>query len=603
MSRRTSPGDAAYTSPWLHAHYDKLASIKTSSAGVALLDLDGSGEHALLCADYDDKLRVFKGTRQASEHPLVDVPVAVCGFYMDEKKPRVPAVGVASGPHVFVYKNLRPFFKFTAPPVELDANEHSIWRQAVDGEADPATVRAMLKAAHDDGAKLSARSLAMLPMEDEDQLAAHVERVVRFPLRQDTVITCMGTMPKMVEEPDAMSSLVIGTESKLLIILDPSATTKLCEVQLPAVPTTMRVSGCFDVDWRIIVACRDARLYTVSIGEHRGTAVIRRPHIELETQVCGLVRVEKAIYVATADSQLHSYLQKGRKTFSLRMPAPVTNLELLTIRKTRVVNVVLAALATGEIRGYRDKELVDVIRVGEVVSALCCGSYGREDNTLVVITRSGGLLVKMLPRSAAFDTADRAGGPPPEQDVPLAIPKKTRMYLEQTDRERELAPRMHRQFQKDIVKLQLTAAKAYAGLLKKGELAGGAGGSPGANGDEGTVELNATVRGLGPYFHLVLELRAVGASALLQVPVCVTFDESTYRMPRALCRVPALCPGVTIRVIFEIECIDENAAAQDVTIVVMPPVKPSEEVAESTTDVAPLVASKLTMPQSELLET
>ncbi|KAH8049150.1 hypothetical protein JL721_11750 [Aureococcus anophagefferens] len=471
---------------------------------------------------------------------------------MDEKKPRVPAVGVASGPHVFVYKNLRPFFKFTAPPVELDANEHSIWRQAVDGEADPATVRAMLKAAHDDGAKLSARSLAMLPMEDEDQLAAHVERVVRFPLRQDTVITCMGTMPKMVEEPDAMSSLVIGTESKLLIILDPSATTKLCEVQLPAVPTTMRVSGCFDVDWRIIVACRDARLYTVSIGEHRGTAVIRRPHIELETQVCGLVRVEKAIYVATADSQLHSYLQKGRKTFSLRMPAPVTNLELLTIRKTRVVNVVLAALATGEIRGYRDKELVDVIRVGEVVSALCCGSYGREDNTLVVVTRSGGLLVKMLP-----DPRRRA----------LAIPKKTRMYLEQTDRERELAPRMHRQFQKDIVKLQLTAAKAYAGLLKKGELAGGAGGSPGANGDEGTVELNATVRGLGPYFHLVLELRAVGASALLQVPVCVTFDESTYRMPRALCRVPALCPGVTIRVIFEIECIDENAAAQDVTIV------------------------------------
>ena len=285
-----------------------------------------------------------------------------------------------------------------------------------------------------------------------------------------------------------------------------------------------------------------------------------------------------------------------------------TELRLASRRSATVTEalpwlLVLAALATGEIRGYRDKELVDVIRVGEVVSALCCGSYGREDNTLVVVTRSGGLLVKMLPRSAAFDTADRAGGPPPEQDVPLAIPKKTRMYLEQTDRERELAPRMHRQFQKDIVKLQLTAAKAYAGLLKKGELAGGAGGSPGANGDEGTVELNATVRGLGPYFHLVLELRAVGASALLQVPVCVTFDESTYRMPRALCRVPALCPGVTIRVIFEIECIDENAAAQDVTIVVMPPVKPSEEVAESTTDVAPLVASKLTMPQSELLET
>lgn len=617
MSASSKPGGGAYASPWLHAHYDKLASIRTSSAGVTLLDLHGSGEHALLCADYDDKLRVFAGTRQRSEHPLVDVPVAVCGFYMDEKKPRVPAVGVASGPHVFVYRNLRPFFKFTAPPVELDPTEASIWKQAAEGDADPATVRAMLKSAHDDGGKLSARSLAMLPMEDEDALAAHVERVCRFPLRQDTVITCMATMPKMVEEPDAMSSLIIGTESCLLIILDPSATTKLCTVTLPAVPTQMRVSGCFDVDWRIIVACRDARLYTVSIGEHRGTAVIRRPHIELETSICGLVRVEKSIYVATADSQLHSYLQKGRKTFSLRMPAPITNLELLTIRKTRVVNVVLAALANGEIRGYRDKELVDVIRVGEVVSALACGPYGREDNTLIVITRSGSLLVKMLPRTATFDAADRCGGPPPEQDVPLAIPKKTRLYLEQTEREKELAPWMHRQFQKDIVKLQVTTAKAYLKLLQRGQIAAGKTG-----GDGDAVHLGATVRGLGPYFHLVVELRAMGTQALLQVPVLVTYNHALYRMSRALATVPrrpaplspffslrddpfdpirCLVPGVTIRVIFEIECIDEEAHNETITIIVLHPQSITEN-PEGAEDTAPLVASTLTMPQSELLE-
>lgn len=365
----------------------------------------------------------------------------------------------------------------------------------------------------------------------------------------------------------------------------------------------MRVSGCFDVDWRIIVACRDARLYTVSIGEHRGTAVIRRPHIELETQVCGLVRVEKAIYVATADSQLHSYLQKGRKTFSLRMPSPITNLELLTIRKTRVVNVVLAALANGEIRGYRDKELVDVVRVGEVVSALCCGSFGREDNTLIIVTRSGGLLVKMLPRTATFDAADRAGGPPPEQDVPLAIPKKTRMYLEQTERERELAPKMHRQFQKDIVKLQLTAAKAYMALLKKGELAANTSGSDGNGGSaDSSVNLDATVRGLGPYFHLVLELRATGGNALLQVPVLVTFNADKYRMPRSLAHVPCMVPGVTMRVIFEIECIDEDCVDEDVTILILHPLSPEDEKEEATEDKAPLVCSKLRMPQSELLE-
>ena len=117
------PGGTAYASPWLHAHYDKLASIRTGAQGVALLDLEGMGEHAFLCADYDAKLRVFQGTRQSSEHPLVDAPAAVCGFYMDERRPRVPAVGIASGAHVFVYRNLRPFVRWTAPAVELDEQE------------------------------------------------------------------------------------------------------------------------------------------------------------------------------------------------------------------------------------------------------------------------------------------------------------------------------------------------------------------------------------------------------------------------------------------------------------------------------------------------
>ena len=351
----------------------------------------------------------------------------------------------------------------------------------------------------------------------------------------------------------------------------------------------------------------------MSIGEHRGTAVIRRPHIELETTICGLVRVEKAIYVATADSQLHSYLQKGRKTFSLRMPAPVTNLELLTIRKTRVVNVVLAALANGEIRGYRDKELVDVIRVGEVVSALACGPYGREDNTLIVVTRSGSLLVKMLPRTATFDAADRSGGPPPEQDVPLAIPKKTRLYLEQTEREKEMAPKMHRTFQTETVRLQVKVAKTYLQLLKRGEIAGAA--PPREAGDEKdgepsgppppSVHLSARVQGLGPKFHIYVEIRANGDDALLQVPVLIFFDPEKYRAPRPMQTCACLVPGVQYTVLFEIECLDDAAVDQEVEIVVLKPREMgtlNEERLEDTVGETPILVSKLTMPQSELLE-
>merc|ERR1712224_733490 len=38
-------------------------------------------------------------------------------------------------------------------------------------------------------------------------------------------------------------------------------------------------------------------------------------------------------------------------------------------------------------------------------------------------------------------------GPPPERDIPLDVPKKTKLYVEQTTREKENAIDMHRIFQ------------------------------------------------------------------------------------------------------------------------------------------------------------
>lgn len=493
-STRAAPSDPAYKSPWLHAHYDKLAGIRAHSGGVALVDLDGSGEGALVIADYARKVRVFRGLKQVNEVPLPptsEKPSAICCFYMEEKKPCIPVVAVASGPHVFVFRNLRPYCKYTAPRVELEAGEADVWRQVETME--PTEMRNALKSAHASGTKLSTRSLAMLPMQDQDQLRAHVQRFSNVPPSIDTVITCMVSMPKSSEEPDAVSTLVIGTESRKVIILEPSCKHMLCEVELPSVPTTMCVGGCYDVDWRIIVACRDARVYTIAVGEHRGTAVLRRSPIELDAQLVAIIRNDKYLYLATADCQLHCYLHKGRKVYSMAMPAPITNLELLLVRKMRQVAVLLVALSNGEIRGYREKDLVDIIRVNEVVTALTTGTYGREDSTLIIVTLSGSLLIKMLPRTTSFDGAEKHCGPPSEQDIPLDIPKKTRLYFEQTERERDKAPEIYRTFQKDSLKLRITTAKAYLQLHQIGEMV------QASIAAHATVNLSAHVSGLGEF--------------------------------------------------------------------------------------------------------
>ena len=42
------------------------------------------------------------------------------------------AIAVASGPCIYVYKNLRPYFKFTLPVLEIHQMEHEAWNQYKD---------------------------------------------------------------------------------------------------------------------------------------------------------------------------------------------------------------------------------------------------------------------------------------------------------------------------------------------------------------------------------------------------------------------------------------------------------------------------------------
>lgn len=76
------------------------------------------------------RLKVYRGTGLASESTLLDLPAAVTTFLMDQNEPRTPAVAVASGPFIYVYKNLRPYFKFTLPPLDANPLEQDVWEQA-----------------------------------------------------------------------------------------------------------------------------------------------------------------------------------------------------------------------------------------------------------------------------------------------------------------------------------------------------------------------------------------------------------------------------------------------------------------------------------------
>ena len=110
------------------------------------------------------------------------------------------------------------------------------------------------------------------------------------PLKNQTVITCLQTLKKSMADDDAVSCLVLGTESRSVYVLDPEAFTVLANMTLPAVPVLLHVSGLYDVEFRVIVACRDGSVYVLRRGNNNGKLLF-----SLNSQVTSVVVVQNAI--------------------------------------------------------------------------------------------------------------------------------------------------------------------------------------------------------------------------------------------------------------------------------------------------------------------
>ncbi|XP_059497561.1 Bardet-Biedl syndrome 1 protein isoform X2 [Stegostoma tigrinum] len=521
---------------WLDAHYDPVANLYTFSSCVALADLHGDGETKLIVGDLGTgqsnmKLKVYKGTTMLSENTLIDLPTGVVAFLMDTNEPRTPAVAVASGPYIYIYKNLRPYFKFTLPPLEVNPLEQDIWHQAKEDKIDHLTLKEMLESFRDKGGmRLSARSLRYLMLEPHE-MEAFVNVHKMQAIKCQTVITCMATLNKNMADDDAVGCLVIGTENMEVCILDPEAFTIQAKLNIPSVAVFMDVTGQFDVEFRIIVACRNGNIYIIRRDSKRP-----KQCVELNSQPVGLVRLNKNIVVGCGKETLHAYTQKGKKLWTVQLPAPITTMSLMD-HKAKGFQAVLVALANSEVHLYKDKILINVTKTQDIVTSLCFGRYGREDGTLIMTTKGGGLIIKILKRTAVFEDKDTSPGPPLAQSIKLSIPKKTKLYVDQTLRERENAVAMHRAFQMDLYRLRLRATREYAKALEASM-------APVSADLQEPLKMNAVVQGIGPAFKLTLNIQNTSATRPA-INLCVSFlyDEHLYSVKRAFFKVFVLAMG------------------------------------------------------------
>lgn len=208
------------------------------------------------------------------------------------------------------------------------------------------------------------------------------------------------------------------------------------------------------------------------MAEVRGSALLVGTAVDLGSHAVAMVRQEKMLWVATMDKNVACYSSRGKRLKGMLLSEDIAELCIMALRRSKVNYLLLVALATGEICMYRELTLIHSFKVDRPILAMCYGLYGREENSLIIVHGPGALTIKMWRRTAEIENLNFTTGPPPEQDVPLPVPKKTKLYVEQTQREREKAPEIHRAFQRDLCKLRLTTARAYVKTLTDGMLVG-----------------------------------------------------------------------------------------------------------------------------------
>eukprot|EP00656_Telonema_subtile_P050277 TRINITY_DN6474_c0_g1_i3.p1 TRINITY_DN6474_c0_g1~~TRINITY_DN6474_c0_g1_i3.p1 ORF type:complete len:431 (-),score=116.19 TRINITY_DN6474_c0_g1_i3:155-1447(-) len=425
---------------------------------------------------------------------------------------------------------------------------------------------------------LTPRSTDLISMPTPETRAEFATLASEHPLKHTTTITCMSVLCKTMEEPRAVGCLVLGLEIKQLMILSPDAHTIIAKVRLPSVPALLCCTGSQAVEYRVFVACRHSMVCTVKNGE------LLKQRIELEHPPCCMSTIDKTLLIG-GSKLIQGYTFKGKRKWSVYLPAAVSEIAALKSQGVQTAcDCFIAALSNGDVHLYNQRQLIHSFSVGDrVITGLKFGSYSREDSSLAVAYKSGGLSLKILPRTADLSKMNDLAGPPPEQDIPLEIPRKTKLYVEQTKRERVHGTEMHRCFQRDLCKLRLNTARAYVNVITQGQ-------GPMSYSSGSSIRLSAQVQGLGALFALKVNVQNTGSQPVLDINLVLSFNHTLYKVQQPHIAVPVLVPGLQYKFTVDVLCIDEDGGAEPVQVYLC-----------GASSVVPMISAVVNMPLSDIV--
>ncbi|KAL1490258.1 hypothetical protein ABEB36_012984 [Hypothenemus hampei] len=545
-------------SKWLEAHTDRSANLITLPRNAILADISGTGDYNLVITDLkfktDNKsrLKTFRGTILISDQALPSLPNSLISFFADRLEPRIPVVGVACGSEVFFYKNLKPFYQFRVPSCPLIDHESNIWKEII--ETKQFDVDKMVESLKEiPYSNLSSRSQQLLTEYSLTKAEAFIRKYMdSIPVKDDT-ITCMITLERTSKDKTSISCPIIATEFSNIYILDPqnfSIIQQANTCNTAATPFLIRCSGLYDVEFRILIATREGHICLLRKGWLEGKSLI-----QLKSDIVDMVLVpgDNFIVVASVDKIIQCFTKRGQRLWSSEVNSPITTMCLVRLEHLST-SLVAIGLKNGSIQFYQGRQAVDYLSIADSPSVIVFGQLGQEENVLVVITAGGSISFKILKRTAEFSNVPQESTPL-IQSKPLPLPKRSKLFLEQSIRERQHALEIHQTFQQDLIRLRLTAARALIQNLTD---------QSGIGNEKEQIKLSAQVLGLGPKFTIVLTLENINPTKPL-VGLKVTFHVNPlyYILSNYVIKIPLIPPSLSFKMQIKAKEIMEESGNEE----------------------------------------
>ncbi|KAF6216036.1 hypothetical protein GE061_000373 [Apolygus lucorum] len=538
--------------PWIDAYSDPKADLQTFSTCLTLSDLNADDDHKLVIGDIGNgiqsKLKVFKGTSLTAELPLLTQPTAVKCVHTDRNEPRVAGIIVATGANVLVYRNCRPYFKFSVPPQECSGLEVEIWNEISTSEQ---LVKVLKDLSMEMGfSNLSSPSqnlLLMSPSHREEYISSKLHCVAK----KQMVITCVTTLNKYASSERDVSVVLLATESSQLFIMDPETFTIINEFQLPDVCCNMYATGIYLVEYTLILAMRSGALYSLRIKHLKFIT-------QLMTHTVSLLMVSHKIITANMDSTMSCYNLKGRKYWTINLPdnplymtgIPLPNLAL---------HLTAVCFSRANINLYNDSSLVYVIATQEPIHSMVFGKYGQEEHALITIASSGTLDIKLLKRTAQFSndykTVQKNYVKPHE--IKFLVPKKSKLFLEQSLRERQKCKEMHSWFNHSWTNMKVQVSESYIDALHSANVV-----------QNEALRIIVEVFGLGPRMKIRTVLQNMSQNIMpMNYKVTFIYDAKLYKIHQPVVKVPLMVHGIPYSLETLVTC--QTAVAGVVQVVVV----------------------------------